>query len=174
MISTKQIKSVTSKLPNDSENNVYVNVLTWHDQTHPNGSLYHTLSPYCLKTDGNEEQFNQGGIIFENFWQGSKLWPIFYNTEIYVHHALRNNPKHLWYEYKCDNGSECHLIQNVIQPKYFEWRSTIFNCSKPIRYPNSYKRTSQVAFSLLLDKNNKQSRLDYIEAKKKTLYSRIL
>lgn len=165
MLNLLQVKSLNTKLPKDNDNNVFINVLTWHDQTHPYGSKYHTLSPYYLKTDGNEEQFNQVGIIFENFWQGSKLWPTIYDTQIYAHHNLRNNPKHLWFKYICENGSEQHLINNVIQPKYFEWRSSIFNCNKPIRYPNGFKRTWQVAFTLLVDKHNNQSRLDYIEAR---------
>lgn len=169
MIKTKRIKSISTRLPKNGQNSIYVNVFTWHNEQHVHGSKYHVFSPYYLKTDGQEEQFNEGNVLFENFWQGSKLWPTIYDTEIWAHRNLKGIEKHLWFKYKCSNGlgSECHLIDNVIQPVYYVWREAIFKCKKPIRYPNGFKRKSQVAFSLFVDKNGVEERLDYIDARKK-------
>lgn len=170
MIKTKQIKSISTKLPKSDETNIYVNVLTWHAASHFNGSKYHVFSPYYLKTDGQEAQSNKGNVLFENFWQGSKVWPIMYDTEIWAHRNLRGlDDKYLWFKYTCPNGmgSECHISDDgLIQPEYYKWREQIFACQHPIRYPNGFKRTSQVAFSLLKTENGTEERLDYISARK--------
>lgn len=168
MIKTKKINSISTRLPDDSKEVVYVNILTWHDASHRNGSKYHVFSPYFLKTDGQEANSNNGNVLFENFWQGSKLWPVYYDSEIWAHPNLRGNPKHLWFSYKCSNGlgSENHLVDNEIQPEYYKWREAIFSCKNPIRYPNGYARRSKVAFTLLIDENGNEKRLSYIEARK--------
>lgn len=168
MIKTKKIKSISTKLPKDSNECVYINVLTWHDENHSNGSKYHNFSPYFLKTDGQEIQRNSGNILFENFWQGSKVWPVFYDCQIWAHPSLKGNPKHLWFEYKCLNGlgSEKHLIDNNIQLEYYKWRDAIFSCKNPIRYPNGVAKKSKVAFALMIEKDGKETRLDYIQARK--------
>ena len=81
---------------------------------------------------------------------------------------MRGNAKHLWFKYKCSNGlgSEKHLINNHIQSEYYSWRDEIFKCDKPIRYPNGYKRASEVAFSLYIGLDGIEKRLDYIQARK--------
>jgi hypothetical protein len=63
-------------------------------------------------------------------------------------------------------GSEKHLINDEIQPEYYKFKEKIFNCKKPIRFPNGYQRTKDVAFSLIIDKNGCETRLDYINARK--------
>lgn len=168
MIITKQIKSLSSKLPKSSDDTIYINVLTWYDESHRNGSKYYRLSPYFLKTDGQELNHNEGGVLFENFWQGSKLWPVFYDSEVWAHRSLRGKDEHLWFKYKCSNGLgyEHHLKDDEIQPEYYKWREAMFECTKPVRYPNGYSRRSKVAFSLLIDKDGAETRLDYIEARK--------
>lgn len=179
MIKTKKINTVAARVPTSDASNYYINVLTWHDKNHINGSKYHVFSPYYLKTDGHEIQHNPGGILFENLWQGSKLWPVYYDCEVWAHANLRGQSKHLWYAYSCDNnlGREHHLLNDVVQPEYYKWRETIFKCPKPIRYPNGYKRQSQVAFTLLIDKDGREERLDYIEARNRlyiTEYCRLV
>lgn len=172
MIKTKQIKSINCKLPANTCTDLNVNILTWHDKSHKHGSEYNTLSPYYLKTDGKEENFNNGGILFENFWQGSKLWPKVNNIEVWAHPSLRGDTKHLWWSYNCSNAQsfESHIVDNRIQNEYYKWRESIFNCNKPIRYPNGFKNKSNVAFSLLIDKNGNEKRLGYIEARKEIYF----
>lgn len=171
MIKTKQIKSISAKIPkfNSNDDTIYVNVFTWHEANKKNGSKYHVFSPYFLKTDGLEEQHNNGKVLFENFWQGSKVWPTYYDCEIWAHRHLKGIQKHLWFKYNCSNGigSESHILDDVIQTEYYKWREAIFECKHPIRYPNGLKRRNQVAFSLLIDKNGTETRLDYIEARKR-------
>lgn len=180
MIKTKQIKSISTKIPENTQDTVYINVLTWHDQNHVNGSKYSVFSPYKCLTDGQEEQHNFGNVLFENFWQGSKLWPTYYDCEVWAHPNLKGkDEKYMWFKYKCASGlgSEKHLIDNVIQPEYYRWKAEIFNCPRPVRYPNGYSRRSKVAFSLLVDKHGNQKRLDYIEARKQIYikeYSRLI
>jgi hypothetical protein len=100
MIKTKQIKSISKKLPKNTSNSIFVNVLTWHNADHCNGSKYNVFSPYFLKTDGQEVQDNNGNVLFENFWQGSKVEPVYYYCEIWAHHSLRGQEKHLWFKHK--------------------------------------------------------------------------
>lgn len=167
MIKTKVIRSISTKLPADTAACKYVNVLTWHDASHANGSEYYMFSPYFLKTDGREVQANDGNVLFENFWQGSKLWPTMYDSEVWAHRNLRGNPKYLWFKYECPGGAERHLIDGEVQPEYYKWRESVFACKKPIRYPNGFARKSEVAFSLLIDANGNETRLDYITARKR-------
>lgn len=60
VIATMRVKSIT-----DRRQSPYgltkVPVLSWHKKD----SEFYTLSPYYLKTDGNEENINSGNIIFE-------------------------------------------------------------------------------------------------------------
>ena len=66
-----------------------VNVLSWHKSD----TEYYELSPYHLRTDGKEEAHNSGDVIFENFWQGQKVYPWVYPIEVYCHPSKRGNPK---------------------------------------------------------------------------------
>ena len=124
-----------------------------------------------MKTDGTEEQCNEGNVLFENFWQGSKVWPVCYDTQVWAHPNLKGNLKHLWFNYKCSNGlgKEQHLSADKknILPAYFEWRQRVFSCPRPIRYPNGRERQNLVAFSLLQDRDGNQTRLDYVSARKR-------
>ena len=171
MIKTQKLRSVATKIiPKNGDTDVYINVLTWHPANHTNGSKYHVFSPYYLKTDGLEEQANDGQVLFENFWQGSKVWPKYYDQEIWAHPNLRGKSQHLWFSYTCRNGlgSELHLDHtDELQPEYYRWKEAMFACKHAVRYPNRYARTSQVAFSLLVDKDGKETRLNYIEARKR-------
>jgi hypothetical protein len=91
MIYTQRIKSTTDKIkPIDIPNTITVpvNVLKW------NGSKYKTLCPYYLKTDGEEENYNQGGILFENFYQGSKVYLTVYKSTIYPS-KYHKKPEHI-------------------------------------------------------------------------------
>jgi len=169
MISTKIIKTIKSKVPKDENNKIYLNVLTWHDENHINGSKYHVFSPYNLKTDGKEDQHNGGSVLFENFWQGSKVWKNVYDIQIWAHPNLKGVSNHKWFEYTCDNkmGVEIHYNNfNKIEKKYYEWRDEIWNCAKPIRYPNGFKKQKDVLFCLYKDKMGIETKLNFIESRK--------
>jgi len=76
MIATQQIKSTTTK-PVSLENFETINVLKW------NNCKWKNLCPYLLKTDGEEFCHNPGGILFENFYQGCKVYDVVYENEVY-------------------------------------------------------------------------------------------
>jgi len=92
MIATQQIKSTTTK-PVSLNNYESVNVLKW------NNSKWKNLCPYLLKTDGQELCHNLGGILFENFYQGCKVYDVVYENEVYPSRYYINNPKYLWWKF---------------------------------------------------------------------------
>src|SRR5437879_750169 len=99
MLSIIQSKTI-QKIKYDIENKYgiakSVQVLSWHKKD----TEYYELSPYFLKTDGNEIIKNDGNVIFENFWQGSKVYDFIYDIEIYPHYSFKGNKKYLWWEWK--------------------------------------------------------------------------
>ncbi len=85
-IYTKRQKSVGDKVV--GRNGLFnVPVLSWHIN-----NKFHVFSPYFLKTDGREENVNPGNILFENFWQGSKVFSFVFPIETYCHYTKRGNP----------------------------------------------------------------------------------
>ena len=158
-IATKRVKSISEKCiaPKDY---IVINVFSWHKKD----TEYYDLCPYELRTDGNEEQYNEGGIIFENFWQGSKVYPIVYPIEVYPHYSFKGKEKYLIWKY---DKEEVHLDENNnIKEEYWNWRDSIFKCKKAIRYPNSYHKRSTCKFVLHVDDNKIMQRMDYITARK--------
>ena len=134
-------------------------MLSWHQKD----SEYYELCPYHLKTDGHELVPNPGSIIFENYWQGLKLYPTVYDREVYCHHSRRGNPKYLWFKYP----TEKHFDEQTdsILPEYYNWRSTLWNTKYPIRYPNGFNGRHSCKFAVV---NNE--RLGYIETRKRIYF----
>lgn len=163
MIATQRIKSTTSK-PYPYDDYEIVNVLKW------NNSRYKSLCPYHLKTDGNEEHTNDGGVIFENYYQGSKVYDAVYSIKVYPSKYHTGKPQYLWWEF----NSACEESDMLINANdkinyglYFRWRNSLWDCPNPIRYPNKINRKNSVQFSLFIDKNGNQERLDYLTARKR-------
>ena len=132
------------------DNYKIINVLSWHEKD----TKYYELSPYYLKTDGLEELQNNGGVIFENFWQGSKVYQKIDAIKQYSHPSKIGNQNYLWYEYHVDilmNG-------NNILPAYYEWRNHLFLNQKPVRYPVGRENRKKCLFSLVVNKQ-----LNYIK-----------
>lgn len=163
MIKTQQIKS-TSQKPNDLEGYITVNVLKW------NSSKWKTLCPYYLRTDGKEENFNPGGIIFENFYQGSKVYDVVYSQEVYASRFYHGNPAYLWWKFNTVNKNGDVLLDklgNINYDLYLNWRNSIWSCQNAIRYPNGLANRKNTKFTLITDKDGKQERLNYIDARKR-------
>jgi hypothetical protein len=163
MIATKYIKSVTEKI-DKYDNFETINVLKW------NNSKYKTLCPYYLRTDGNEEHYNTGNILFENYYQSCKIYDKVYKNEVYPSRFQYGNPKYLWWKYETINKEfdEIYIkdIDNINYENYERWRDSLWSCQNPIRYPNTYLGKGSVVFSLFKDKYGKEERLDYIQARK--------
>ena len=171
MIITQRVKSLNESNSILVPPNFHkVNCFTWHEKDSP----YYQFSPYFLKTDGHEELKNDGGILFENFWQGSKVYPIVYPNDVYPHHTLRGNPKLLQWSWK---SKERHLSpEGQVNENYFKWRQSIYACPYPIRYPNQYQYRKTCAF-VLFGNSVDSERLDYIQARKRIYvqeYSRLV
>lgn len=158
MIATKQSKSISEKCVAPDEY-IVVNVLSWHKKD----TEYYDLCPYYLKTDGKEEQVNDGGVLFENFWQGSKVYPQVKKIEVYPHPSFRGKKEYLMWKYDKD---ENHLNdKGDVLKEYYNWKKSLYDCKKPIRYPNSYSLKHTCKFALLIKSDGTEERLDYISSR---------
>ena len=162
MIASQQIKSTSSK-PISFKNYTPINVLKW------NNSKWKTLCPYYLKTDGFEEHFNKGGILFENYYQGTKIYDILYENEVYPSRYFVNKEKYLWWKFSPINENGDKIMENdeINYELYFRWRESLWNCPHPIRYPNKINRRKNTKFALFIDKNGNEIRMDYLTMRKK-------
>jgi hypothetical protein len=160
MIVTKRVKTITEKV--NVANFTSIHVMSWHKKDTP----YYVFSPYHLRTDGEEECQNSGNIIFENFWQGSKVYDYVEDIEVYPHKKLQGQIKHLSWKYVCNGGREYHLVNGEVTENYKKWRNSLFSCDKPVRYPNGYAGRMRCQFSLLIT-SDRNIRLNYIEARKR-------
>lgn len=161
MIATQRIVSTTDK-PTSLENYESINVLKW------NGSKWKDLCPYQLKTDGKERCYNQGGILFENFYQGCKIYDIVYDNKVYASKYHKNNSNYLWWEYEPESKYGDIILNgdNINYDLYFRWRNSLWECEKPIRYPNKIFRRKKTKFALCIDDSGREERLDYLAARK--------
>lgn len=166
MIATQQIKSTTSK-PIGLENYESINVLKW------NNSKWKKLCPYLLETDGEEICSNPGGILFENFYQGCKVYDVVYENEVYPSRYHMNKPEYLWWKFEPETPSGDIILQDgeINYEPYFRWRNSLWECRNPIRYPNTIHRRKNTQFALCIDQEGNERRLDYI-ATRKEIYVR--
>lgn len=164
---------VTQKIPNTTAvpKSIYgfetINVLNW------TRTPWTDLSPYKLKTDGQEENVNPGGVIFENFWQGSKVYDVVYDNKVYSSKFQYGNPAYLWWIYEPVDPQGDRLVDshgNIDYNLYNRWKNELWACSHPIRYPNKIHRRKNVQFGLIVDKNGNEERLDYIEFRKRVYF----
>jgi hypothetical protein len=161
MIATQYIKSTTQK-PEKLENYETINVLKW------NNCKWKNLCPYLLKTDGEEVCYNLGGILFENFYQGCKVYDIVYDNEVYASRYHMNNPKYLWWKFETITSSGDIIYQNELinYELYYRWRNSLWSCKNPIRYPNKIHRRKNTQFALCINKDGIESKFDYITTRK--------
>jgi len=166
MIATQQIKSTTTK-PISLDNYESVNVLKW------NNCKWKKLCPYLLKTDGQELCHNSGGILFENFYQGCKVYDVVYENEVYPSRYYMNNPKYLWWKFDPLTPSGDIILQKELTNTdiinyelYYRWRDSLWECKNPIRYPNKIHRRKNTQFGLCVDKDGNETRMDYLTTRK--------
>lgn len=162
MIATQEIRSTTQK-PIEIIGYEVINVLKW------NKNYWKELCPYCLKTDGKELYKNNGGILFENYYQGSKVYDIIYENEVYPSRYQIGNPKYLWWKFEPINENGDIIVQNnhiVNIDLYYRWRDSLWNCPHPIRYPNKIHRRKNTQFALCIDENNQHTQYDYLSARR--------
>lgn len=162
MLCTQRITSVT-QTPKEIENYITINVLKWKN------SNWKELCPYYLRTDGNEINYNSGNVIFENFYQGSKIYPIIFSNEFYPHRNLQGNPKFLLWKYTTERTLGDIIIKGdkINLELYKRWRDQLWSLNNAIRYPNGYNNRHSVMYSLIFDKNGNIEKLDYLQSRKK-------
>lgn len=156
MLVCKQTKTLKEAKALIVDNFEVVNVLSWHAKE----TKYSELCPYVLKTDGNGPFNVPAGIIFENFYQNTKVYPRVYDITVKPNHMS----KIVWWKFTCPGGSEEHVVDGKITPSYYKWRDSIWACPNPIRYPNGRHRRHTVLFSMI-EENGVEIRYNYIEAR---------
>jgi hypothetical protein len=159
MIATQYVKGITV-IPEEYDDYQIVNVLKWDK------SIYAPLSPYAMRTDGNEIAKNSGGIIFENFYQGLKIYPRIYSNEVYPSVFQKGKKEYLSWKWETKNkyGDVVYDAANdkINYEAYYEWRDSIWQCNKPIRYPNGFHHRHTCAFALIIDDEGNERRMDYL------------
>lgn len=160
MIATQRITTISAK-PIQKDGFETINVLKWDK------SRWKELCPYYLRTDGDELQANDGGILFENYYQGSKVYSKVHSIDVYPSRYQEGNAKYLMWSYRPLNGQyDRILVDDIIDYElYFRWRKSLWECQKPIRYPNYSYNRKDTQFALLIEKDGHESRLNYIEAR---------
>lgn len=153
---TKRLTSMSQKLEVDDPTAVAVNIMS-------NSSPWRKLSPYHMKTDGVEEQRNPGGVLFENFWQGSKVYPEVFPIEVYSHYRHTGNPAQLHWAWDRRQTHYSKSTGEVDLALWHSWRDSLWAAPKAVRYPNGYARRGLCVFALL----NDSERLPYIESRKR-------
>ena len=82
------------------------------------------LSPFYIKTDGNEKIKNPGGVIFSNLIEGSKIYPIVRTVRISGCIVFQPDAPH------GDHLFKKNLTFN--EEKYFQWRDSIWDSKRSI------------------------------------------
>lgn len=165
MIVTKQVKKSTEKTPDIKINGKHfkgVGVLSWHKSHTP----YYQLSPFYLKTDGKEIVPNKGGHIFENYWQGLKVYPTVTKQDQYTHYTKKGDDRFLVWRHPYQTHLDfSESEEGELTEEYFEWRDKLWNNPKSVRYPNGFQGRHRCKFAQVNDE-----RLGYVEFRKKVYF----
>lgn len=111
-------------------------------------SKYGELGPYVLKTEKD--------IIFENWWQFSKLYPSV--PEVSEKYS-RWDSTIIW-----SHPSEVHIRDGEVTPEYWEWRKKGFSNPFPVRYPVGFGDRHRCLCSI---HDDTLEVMDYITSRKK-------
>lgn len=160
MIATQRIKSTNDK-PVSVDGYEAINVLKW------SGSKWKVFCPYYLKTDGKEINENPGGVLFENYYQGSKVYDKVYDIKVYASKWHHGQEKYLWFQYETTTSGGDTLIDEEMfdKPLYERWRNALWACNKAVRYPNGISRKKNVKFTLC-ERDGVETRMDYLTARR--------
>jgi len=174
MIKILKINSCSDPIPKDTESHVYINLMSEKNETHQFGSPYYVLNPKILKTDGFEANYNPGGIIFENFWQGSKVYETLWDIDIYDQRKNFGKKDHLIWQYRAPSGFSFqeHWNGYKIDPDYLTWRNNLWNCKFPIRFPNGKtKKRRNYLFGLEIAFNGEEIKYTPLKARQNIYFN---
>lgn len=114
---------------------------------------YGDIGPYSLKREG---------VIFENYWQFSKVYPKVPKT---TQHYSRWDNTVVW-----EHHQEEHVLNDELLPAYWRWRQKGFANPYPVRYPVGFHHRHECLYFLHKVDENESSEfykpMDYVEARK--------
>jgi len=99
------------------------------------------LSPFFLK--------NENGVIFENYWQFSKVYP-----------QVPEMKDKLW-----KWPMEIHMENGEPNQLHWKWMQAGYAYGSPVRYPVGRKNKGTVAYSVKIE-GNSYKKLDYVQSRK--------
>lgn len=147
-----KINKVNQKLPDAPEGFLNLNCLNFFSNNIAYGIHLYQISPYCLK--------DSDGHIFENLYQGSKLY-----QEVDAQQEVKSG-KIIW-----SHPKETHVLNGELTPEFWQWRKKLWNNPHPVRYPNGFHGRHKCICSLWYE-NGEWIRLQYVPARKK-IYCKI-
>lgn len=149
-ISVNRIVKVGQQLPPcpfDESNSLNLNCLNFFPNNFCNNIPLYQLTPYYLR--------DKEGHIFENIWQGSKVYEtVTQQEEIKAGKLIWSHP------------TETHVVNGQILPAYWAWRYKLYNNKYAVRYPNGYYGRHK-CLGALWNVDDKWQLLPYIAARKK-------
>lgn len=116
------------------------------------GIPLYQISPYVLK--------DAEGHLFENIWQGSKVYETVDEQE-----EIKSG-KLIW-----SHPTETHVVNDQLTPEFWAWRKKLWNNPYPVRYPNGFHGRHRCLYALWFE-NGDWIRLPYVPARKK-IYCKI-
>lgn len=99
-------------------------------------------------------------LAIANAWQFSKVYPELPESTQYYSPYDRTV---IW-----EWPTETHLDENrELTPEYWAWRDAGMTHDQAVRYPAGMKHRHECAFSLLINQDGSEERLNYIQARKR-------
>lgn len=149
-IYVNRITKVAQQLPSllsNSPRSINLNCLNFFPTNVYHGIPLYQLTPYYLR--------DENGHIFENIWQGSKLYEfVAQQTEIKAGKVIWNHP------------TETHVVNGQVLPAYWAWRRKIYNNPYAVRFPNGYYGRDK-CLGALWQVDDQWRLLSYIAARKR-------
>ena len=142
-----RITKITQQLPPAPEGVLNLNCLHFFPNNVMHGIPLYQITPYYLK--------DAEGHIFENIWQGSKVYPsVDPQNEVKAGQTIWSHP------------GETHVVDGQLTPAFWAWRKKLWNNPYPVRYPNGFYGRHKCLYALWME-NGQWITLPYVPARKK-------
>lgn len=147
-----RIVRINQRLPAAPEGIMNLNCLGFFTNNVMYDIPLYQITPYYLK--------DSEGHIFENIWQGSKVY-----QSVEAQHEIKGG-KVIW-----SHPEEVHAIEGHLTKEFWAWRKKLWNNPYPVRYPNGFHGRHKCLHALW-NENGQWIKLPYIPARKK-IYCKI-
>ena len=142
-----RITKITQQLPPAPEGVLNLNCLHFFPNNVMHGIPLYQITPYYLR--------DADGHIFENIWQGSKLF-----EKVDPQHDVKAGQT-IW-----SHPGETHVVNGQLTPAFWAWRKKLWNNPYPVRYPNGFYGRHKCLCALWME-NGQWITLPYVPARKK-------